>query len=336
MQKKASKDNPIYSIYLVDGNTKYDLTSCLEELKFSDQKKQFSKSLTISLANIQTQGKWLVSLIACRQRVFVYANDGETSDEVWRGFVWTHGYKSSTTSRLIVLKCYDNLIYCQESEESEYFSDGKDTKDIVSTICQKWGIALEYTYSTITHSKLALRGKLSDILTTDILDLVKDRNNEKYVILSDKDVMQIKKVGQNKKIYQIVAGKNVITTEAESSMDGMITQVIILGKADDDERSPVEATVSGDTAAYGTLQKVIDRDENTSLEDAKKEGQSIIDENGKPKREYTLEAPDIPWVRKGDKIYVSAGNLIGFYIVTGVDRNITNKKKTMTLDLEDE
>ena len=331
----ASKENPIYSVYVVSGGTKYNLSACCEDISFSDQKKQFSKSASINLANIQTNGKWLSEILKNRDRVFIYANDGETSSEVWRGFIWGYGYKSSISARLIVLKCYDNLIYLQESEESEYFSSGKTTKDVMTSLCNKWGIKLEYTYSSITHSKLALRGNLSDIMTADILDLAKDRTGKKYVVLSEQDVMKVKEVGQNAKVYKIVAGQNSITTEAERSMDGMITKVVIVGKADKEDRRPVEATVNGKTSEYGTLQKIIQRDENTSLDDAKKEGNSIIKENGEPKWEYRVEAPDIPWIRKGDKVYVSAGSLIGYYIVTGIDRDISNKKKVMSLNLED-
>lgn len=331
----ASKENPIYSVYIISGNTKYDLSQCVEEIKFSDEKKQFSKSAQLSLANVKTNGTWLSSILKNRDRVFIYANDGETYDEVWRGFVWDFGYKSTLTSRTIVLKCYDNLIFMQESEESEFFSSGKSTKDVTSSICKKWGVSLNYTYSSITHSKLALRGKLSDIITADILDLVKDRTGSKYVIISEKDVMQVKPVGQNTKIHKILAGQNAVITEAVCTMDGMITQVKILGKEDKNDRRPVEATISGKTSEYGTLQKIINRNENTSLADTKKEGQSIVDKNGKPKWEYRLEAPDIPWIRKGDKVYVSAGSLLGYYIVIGIERNLSSTKKFMSLTMED-
>lgn len=331
----ASKKNPIYSVYIVSGSTKYDITSCLESIRFSDQEKQFAKNVTLNLGNIPINGTWLNALLKVRQRVFIYANDGETSGEVWRGFVWDCGYKSSLDTRLIVLKCYDNLIFCQESEESLFFASGKDTKSVMSEICSKWGIPLEYSYSSITHSKLALRGFLSDIITADILDLVKDRTGKKYVVLSEEDTMKIKEVGQNAKVYKILAGNNAITTETECTMEGMVTKVVILGKEDKSDRRPVEATVNGDTNTYGTLQKLINRNENTSLADAKKEGESICKEKGKPNWEYRLEAPDIPWIRKGDKVYVSAGSLVGHFIVKGIERDISNKRKTMSLTMED-
>lgn len=331
---KASLENPIYSTYIVSGDKKYNITPAVIDLDFSDQKKQMAQAVNITVMNAKAGDSWLSSLLQVRQRVYIYADDGSRNEEVFRGYIWTRSYKSSLTDREIVLKCYDNLIYLQESEEAEYFSSGKSTKDVVSTLCSKWGVKLEYTYSSITHAKLALRGNLADIFTSDILDLVKDRTGTKYVILSVKDTMQVKPVGSNGTIHRFIAGKNAVKTSSECTMEGMITKVVILGKADDDDRQPVEATVAGKTSEYGTLQKVISRDENTSLADAKKEADGILKEDGSPKWEFELVAPDVPWIRKGDKVYVSAGDISGYLIVTSVDRSISNKAKEMTLTME--
>lgn len=330
----ASKANPEYTVYIVAGDTKYNVTPAVTEIAFSDQKGQIAKSAKIEIQNVQVNGSWLTGILDVRDRVYIYANDGEKSAEVWRGFIWTRSYKSLLTDRPFTLTCYDNLIYLQESQESLFFSSGKSTKDILSTICKEWGIKLEYSYKSITHSKLALRGNLSDIITADILDKVKKQTGAKYVIISEKDTMYVKSVGTNAEVYPITEGNNAIGTTSETTMAGMTTKVVILGKADKDDRLPVEATVSGKTEQYGTMQKIETRSENTTLADAKKEAQETIDENGTPKKECELGAPDIPWIRKGDKVYVSAGDLVGGFIVMGISRTISIKEKTMTLTLE--
>ena len=330
----ASTAKPEYTVYVIAGGTKYNITPAIESIGISDQKKQIAKCVTIQMMNTKVGDKYLTGLLSVANRIFMYANDGSKKDEVFRGFVWERGYKRSMTDRTFQLKNYDNLIYFQKSDHSAFFSSGKSTKDVCTSLCKDWGVNLEYTYESITHSKLALRGKLSDILTADVLDLVKDRSGKKYVILSEKDVAQIKPVGANTTIYHFTADQNAIQTASVQTMDGMVTKVIILGKEDKDEREPVEATISGDTDQYGTIQETISRAENTSLADAKKEAQNIIDEKGKPQEEFELHASDIPWIRKGDKVYVKAGDLSGYYIVTGIERTITGKKREMILDLE--
>lgn len=332
---KASLENPVYTTYVVAGGTKYDLTPVTVSLVFADQKKQLAQSLTATIMNVQVNGVWLSSLIKVRQRIFVYANDGEKDDEVYRGYIWTRGYKSSISDRELVLKCYDNLIYLQESDDAEYFSAGKSSRDVVNTLCSKWGIPVEYNYESITHEKLALRGNLSDIIITDILNLVVDKTAKKYVILSEKDVMKIKGLGTNAKVYNVMAKQNAIMTKSECTMDGMITKVSILSRKGDEEREFVEATLTKNTGQYGTMQTIITREEDRTIAEAKAEAQGILDEKSNPTWEYEVEAEDIPWIRKGDKVYVNAGDIKDRdLIVTNLSRNITAKAAKMTLTLE--
>lgn len=333
---KPSKENPIYTAILVDGSTQYDITPVLTSVDFSDQENQLAKSATLTLANIQVGGKWLNTIVRARQRLFIYADDGETKDEVFRGVIWTQYYKSALSDREITVQAYDNLIYFQESEDSLFFSEGKSTSEVLKSICQSWGVKLSYGYESITNPKLVLRGALSDIIINDVLEPVRERTGKKYVILSVKDTLTIKQIGQNSTVYQIKQKENSLNTRSEETMDGMITKVVILGKAESGDRPPVEAVVSGNTSQYGTMQKLYDRDENTSLANARTEANNMIKDSGKPAWEYQVQAADIPWLRKGDKVFVNAGSLYQkYFIAASIERSITNKAKTMNLTLKD-
>ena len=329
------KGSPVYSVYIVSGGTKYDVTNTVISQDRAEPKGQIAQRLNLQIADTKVGGAWLSSLLKARSRVFVYAKYGSQEDEVFRGFLWNRVRNSSLTENELKYTCYDNLFYFQESEDSLYFSSGKSTKDIMSSICNKWGIKLQYSYDSITHEKMPLKGHLSDIFMEDILDPVKKRTKKKYVIRSEKDTMVVKPVGSNSTVYQFIAGKNVMATASGWTMEGVITKVVITGKAGSDDREPIEAEVTGNTSEYGTLQKLQNRSENTSLEDAKIEAKNTIDEYGKPKWEYEISAPDIPWIRKGDKIYVEAGDIVGYRIITDVDRTIDQRTKEMILSLED-
>ena len=331
----ASLQRPIYTVYVVSGTKKYNVTPAVRSLGRHDPEGQIAQRVKLELKDVKADGVWLSAVFNPRDRVYVYADDGSQKKEVFRGYLWNRNSTSTLHAHDLNYTCYDNLIYFQESQDSLYFSSGKRTKDVMTKICGNWGIKLVYSYDSITHDKLPLKGYLSDIFTADILDLVKKRTKKKYVILSDKDTMYVKPTGENTTIYQFLGGKNVTSTSVGWSMDGVITKVVIVGKADDDDREPIEATVSGNTSKYGTLQKIQDKDDNTSLADAKLEAKNTIDENGSPKWEYEITAPDIPWIRKGDKVYVDAGNIQNRYlIVLGVDRMTKNNKSEMTLSLE--
>lgn len=333
----ASVENPIYTVYLVDGKKKYNITPAVTGLEFSNQDKQIAQSVSITAVNVKTaSGKTVCQIMEVHKRVFIYANDGTTKAEVFRGWIWTEYHKSDVESSLVTMKCYDNLIYLQESDDSLYFSKGKTTKAVMKSICNKWGIKLNYTYSSITHGKLVLKGTLSNIFMADILDLVKKKKGTKYVIYSQQDTMYVAPVGANKTIYRIEKKNNAVEVRYEKTMDGMITKVKILGSSDKgSDKVPVVATVKGDTKKYGTLQKLQTKGSDDSLKEAKKEAQNTIKESGKPTTEYNVTAPDIPWIKKGDKVYVNAGHLTGNnLIVYGIERDISNKAKTMTLTLK--
>ena len=326
---------PKYTVYVISDGTKYNITPVVISQDRAEDENQIAQSVTLQIMNKQVGGSWLSTLLKPRSRVFIYANDGSGETEIFRGFLWVKLSQFANDDRDVKYKCYDNLIYLQESEDSLYFSSGKSTKDIVSSICSKWGINLQYSYDSITHAKLPLHGFLADLFISDILDPVKKKTGKKYVILSDKDTMHVKPICSNSTIYHFVAGKNVTNTSSEWTMEGVITQAVIVGKADDNDREPVEATVSGKTSEYGTLQRIIKRNDNTSLADAKLEAKNTVDENGAPKWEYKITAPDIPWIRKGDKIYVSAGDISGYKYVTAIHRTIDNKTHEMALTLKD-
>lgn len=151
---------------------------------------------------------------------------------------------------------------------------------------------------------------------------------------SVEDQIEIVTVGMNTLVYELKRKENVISTASEITMDGMITKVVILGTEDDDGKSAVETTVTGKTDLYGTLQKLQQKDEDTSVADARAEAEETIKEYGEPKHTFVVGATDIPWIRKGDKVKVYAGDMDNYFIVTSISHSITSKSKTMSIDME--
>lgn len=328
---KASLENPKYSAYVVSGDKRLNLTSVVTNLERTQNDGEIAQRVNIEVANIKHDGSYLSSIIAVRDRIYIYADTGDGPVEVFRGYVWERPYISST-EKTLKITAYDNLIYLQKSDDCLYFSAGKSTEAICSQICEEWGIKLNYKYWSITHPKLPLRGNLADIFMDDLLNAVKKQTGYKWVLYSEKDEMYIAYVGKNETVYTLRARNNAIEARSSVTMDGMVTRVKIMGKADEDERQPVEDTVSGDTAKYGTLQKTINRSEGTSLADAKAEAQETIKEKGTPIKEWETTAVDIPWVKKGDKVKIDAGDMSNKeFIVKSITHDA--KKKEMTVEM---
>ena len=107
-----SEYNPKYTVAIqaASTSTKYDITPVVTNLSLSEPDSEIAQKVSISIANVQVDGQYLSGIFKVRDRVFVYANDGEKEEEVFRGFIWARGYKSKKAKELQFV-CYDNLIF---------------------------------------------------------------------------------------------------------------------------------------------------------------------------------------------------------------------------------
>ena len=80
-------------------------------------------------------------------------------------------------------------------------------------------------------------------------------------------------------------------------------------------------SVSKNTDKYGTLQQILVLGKDENLSDAKTEANQTLKDNATPKKELEVESVDIPWVKKGDQIYISAGSLNGYYVIKSIEHD---------------
>lgn len=328
----ASNINPIYTVKISTGTKVYNVSKAITDLVISHNESDFSQKVSVSIANVIVDKQQFVNLVALKNTLYVYCNTGSGAKEVFRGYIWTKEYDEELQGSDIRLVAYDRLIYLQNSKDNLYFAKGKSTKTVLSDIAKKWGVTLSYKYSSITHGKLVFRAEnLADIII-ETLDKVKKKTGKKYAIRCDKGTMIIEPYGSNTTIYKLEKKKNAISTSYSTTMDGMITKVLIIGNEDKNDKSPNLATVKGNTSTYGTLQEVISKSDDDKLSEIKKEAQQTIKDNGSPKTSITVRAVDNPNIKKGHKIYLYAGIMKNYYHVLGIEHDCISKE--MTLEVE--
>lgn len=327
----ASMKNPIYTASIVSGGVVYNVTKALTDLVIGHGESDFSQKVSLSLTNCKVNNRWFTGIVSLKDTLCVYCDTGSGPKEVFRGIIWDKSYDSELSGNDIKLDAYDRLIYLQNSKDNLYFAKGKSTKTIISTIAKKWGIQLNYKYKSITHDKLVFRSEnISDIII-EILDKVKKKTGTKYAIRCEKGVMIIEPFGTNSTIYNIKSKENAISTSYSTTMDGMITKVLIIGNENKSGQSPNLATVKGNTSKYGTLQDVISKSDDDKLSEIKKEAQQTIKDNGSPKTEISVSAISNPYIKKGHKVKIEAGNLNNYYYVLGVEQDAL--KQEMSLEV---
>jgi hypothetical protein len=339
-------ERPKYSVVVVTSNgTRYYLKGSGSanqtiSLTINHAKDQLAQKAEIKLANFKIPGRrggYPSSLFPVKSKVYIYAQGVgvSKSTEIFRGFIWENKY-SNRNEKEVLLTCYDNLIYLMNSEICMYFSKGKMTKTVLDKVCKKWGIKMSYNYYSIKHPKLPLAGALADVLTGKVLKKVKDKKHKGYVIDCRKGVMHIDTEGKNKKIYIINKGGKGISIgyTMKTTMDGMVTKVLVAGKTNSAGKTKIETTHKKNTKKYGTLQRIVLKEEDMKLKEAKQEAKQMLTDHAQPKKTYEdVTALDIPWIRKGHKIgvYFSAKK-ITYCIVKSITHQVD--KGIMKMDLE--
>lgn len=326
----ASMTNPIYTVNLIKSNgTKYRLKDVTTDLVVSHAKDELAEKVTLSLVNVKVGTKYLRSIIALKDKVYVYANTGSGAKLVFQGFVWERQLTRDGDTNEIQLICYDRLIYLHKCKDNYFAKKGTTTKNAITQLAKKWGFKISYKYESISNTKLVYHNESIADMMTSILNKAKKKTGKSYVIRMEKNVIVIETAGSNSTIYKIQSKDNAITTSYRQTMEDMVTKVKIVKaetvkKGDSDKESGKYLTVtsvSKNTKEYGTLQEILVKEKDDKLSDVKKEANKILDKNSKPHGEVEVKAIDNPWIKKGHKVYIAAGNLKNYYIVKGIEHD---------------
>lgn len=164
----------------------------------------------------------------------------------------------------------------------------------------------------------------------ELLEEVKEQTGVRYVCHWKNNQLLVNDYGTNEHTY-FFGECATMSTNNKVSIHDLVTKVKIIGSADDEGRTYVESVVEGDQS-FGVLQKIVVRYDNTTLDEATKEAEEYIKKNGKPEETIVVDCCDVPFLRKGDKVKVGAGNLVGDFWVLGVSHRGTDRKMELTLE----
>lgn len=338
---EASITNTIYSATVIkmDGTT-YHVTDIITDLMVSHGKDELAEKAVISLMNVKTGGSDIKKLISLGDYVCVYADAGNGKEEVMRGTIWKRDLSEDSGEDIIRLTCYDDLIYFHKSKDNFFAKKGKTTESIIKSISDKWGISVDYKYTSIIHGKFAFHNEsIADIFVT-VLDEAKKQTGADYVIRSEKGVIVIDFAGSNSQAYIVDENSNAISSNYSESMDNMVTQVLIVkaetvSKDGGEEESGKYLTVTRvdkNTDEYGTLQEVLVKGKDQALSEVQKQADETLKEKSTPEIESEFTAIDNPYIKKGHQIYARTSNISGFCTVLAIEHDAM--KNIMSLEVK--
>lgn len=319
-----------YSVELLtEDGKRWLLNDALISLQWEESKNELAQRATIELANIEIGKTKLVVLTKLNCGILIYCEMSGTRSLVFQGAIWewTH---TDASQKTITIMAYDNLVRLQKSKDFKYYTAGQTTSAIVGDICTTWGIPLDYQWgATITHEKKVFNGdRISDMIVT-LLDEVRKQTGKRYIASLKGGKLTISGFGANNTVFRFDS-LNTISTSDKLSIVDLVTQVKVLGKQDDDGRASVQALIKGNTD-FGVLQEIVRSDSADDTATATAEANTILQERGNPERTTTVVVPDLPVTRKGDRVEMKTESLNGFFYVSAVTHNATQRKMTLTL-----
>lgn len=317
-------------VVMTESKKQYNIKEFVEDLGWEENDGELATRISFTAKNEKTSAGLISSLAKPGCLVGVFATDGSIDEEVARGYVTNWKPLLSGSKDKVDITCYDELYNLEESQDLIYYSSGIGTKSAITQIFDNWQIPTEkYDGPDVTHGKLAYKTEsLADVLL-DILDDAKKKGGGDAFIRAAKGKVSVLQWGSNKTVYHFEAD-NTKQVSHKMSTAGMITRVKVIGQEDDDGRSSVEAVVNGQTK-FGIRQKIYVRGKDDSVSDAQSAAQDIINDKGQVDEEITVQSPDVPFVRKGDLVHITAGTLNDYYFVKGIRHNADSMSMTMDL-----
>jgi hypothetical protein len=323
-----------YRVVVMDESGKqYNIRDYIHNLGWEENKNEISVRSSFSARNDKTSKGYLSSIIKPGCLIGIFATDGGSLDEeVARGYVetWNPIEKNSGSD----LKCtnYDELYKLQKSQDNRYYPSGTGTKSAIQGILDDWEVPQDtYKGPNASHGKTVYNNNyLSDIIL-EFLDDAAKKGEDQCIIRASKGKTSIIPKGSNSTVY-VFRKDNTQTISQTYSTADLITRVKVVGQADDDGKRSVDAVVNGLTK-YGIRQRIYTRGSDESTSDAKSAAQEIIDDEGKIEKSMTVQSPDVPFIRKGDLVYIISGSESNYYYVESIQHNADSYSMTMELEL---
>ena len=320
-----------YRVVAVDKDgTQYDVTGITSSLGWSEGEKELAAKITCKFACVEVDGHLITDVVKMMTPVFVYASDGGEFKEMIRGNVSKLGLTESNGEFTLNVEAADEAQALRHTQEDYYFTADHSSTAIIEKILSEHGVPHEIHLEDVKHEKKVYRSKYLADMIADVLKDLKEKGGGTYFLRAKEGVIEIIPRGTNETVYHFDIDDNAVRISESFDSSDTVTKVKVVGKQKEEGHQHVDSIVEGRTD-LGTRQVIYQRDDKTTLEEAEKAAKKILDENG-IKRKTNLEVPDIPFMRKNDRIRVRSSVGEGYFFVKSIMHSVP--QQTMRLELD--
>ncbi|MFS8639309.1 MAG: hypothetical protein LOD90_00555 [Symbiobacteriaceae bacterium] len=300
-------------------------------LNWEELANEIAGRITAVARQVKIGGVYLHKLLPNGTPLRVLADWGQGWRRVAEGRIYRWQYEQDGRGTITVT-AYDPLFALLQSKDDRYYKAGTTAEAILRDLFGSWKVPVGTIQDLrVRLAKRVVRGqRLGDVIA-EVLDEARKRGAGKRHIRWADGKVHVLRYGTNSQVWHITQDTIALHTTDEQDIEELVTRVRVFGKEPKEGRAPVIATLSGRTE-FGVLQEVVYSDSYDSPAAAKKAAQEILAERGKPRTHQVVEAVDMPWLRRGDRVYIAAGSLVGYYHVLGISHDADAQR--MTLEVE--
>jgi len=224
--------------------------------------------------------------------------DQETGQTSFQGVLWDID-SSDKGQKYISVAAFDRMKYLEESEDEYLFSKGQTATQRIKKYCKDWGIPVGSVPETgILLAKARYRKRtIRDMMQADIKETALKGGKMYKLRLGQK--LDLFELGSNKEIPLLLRGENLVEITQKRTLTGAVTQVKVLGAEKEDNLSPVLTIARKGTEEFGTIQKIIQDEKITNVNEAKAAANNVL---SGVQETIGYKGVDIPSVRAGDKV----------------------------------
>ena len=363
---------------LPPSGSKIDITNLFQSAVHEEMEGEMAARLTVNLKNIKREDGWIHQHVFLDKRLVLEATDGSGWEEIFRGSI--KRWKTVADDHTVDITAYDPLYATMRSKEHYYFPNGMTGASSIKQIAGEQGISVgRIDGPTVSLGRKMYNSYIGDAIAKRLEESV-EKGSGGYIARSTKGKLEVVKEGTNSLVYELT-DLTVESSSDERSIEDLVTRVKLYGnvpvkkpkakpkpkpKPDDkdkpkatvalitpaatpaktnteinkDKRPAVSVTVNGKTE-FGVIQEILYKSNFDSNAAATEAANAILKEKGKPKIIRPLIHPDVPWIRKGDKVAVASGTIGGavvngaqgttICIVESISRDLSTRKMTLKL-----
>lgn len=333
MSQVINAEDTRYSLVVLppSGGT-INLANAFAEFLWEEPREEYATRLKAAIANVEMGDHLMQDDLVVGTLLRVDADWGQGWKEIQRFTV--REWETMPEKGVVAITAYDDLFPLLKSKADYYYPKGTVGKQIIEDMAGQWNIPLGRVEGPNTPlSKQKGTDSIAGLFKKVITE-TGEKGGGLWIIQASEGLINVIPPGTNEDVYRFTEGENIMAVGERRSIADLVTRVVIIGKSEENTKSPVVATHDKNTE-FGIFQEIIQ--ESEAADDgptAEEKARVILDKRATEKKVRPLQnIPDIPFLRKGHAIRVQSGTLNGVYRVASVAHDAS--KKSMNVEVED-